>query len=81
LPVLIINSNQDIVPLNTFDVLAWALWIFAFLFETLADAQKFVFNSNPANKNKFITTGLWKYSRHPNYFGEILMWIAICLST
>jgi len=39
-----------------------------------------VFRCNPENKGKFITTGIWRYSRHPNYFGEILMWFSLAIS-
>lgn len=53
------------------------IWIIGFLIEMIADAQKFKFKSNPLNKGKFIQSGLWKYSRHPNYFGEIIQWWAI----
>jgi steroid 5-alpha reductase family enzyme len=42
--------------------------------EAAADAQKSAFKANDANRGRFITTGLWRYSRHPNYFGEILVW-------
>ncbi len=43
--------------------------------ETIADLQKYRFNNQPKNKGKWIDTGLWKYSRHPNYLGEILVWL------
>merc|ERR1711920_966976 len=62
------------------DALGWCLWAIGFLVESAADAQKFAFRSDPANRGQFITTGLWKYSRHPNYFGEILMWVGLCVS-
>lgn len=42
--------------------------------EIISDEQKTNFNQNPANKDKFINIGLWKYSRHPNYVGEITLW-------
>ncbi|HVX58641.1 MAG TPA: DUF1295 domain-containing protein, partial [Candidatus Saccharimonadales bacterium] len=44
---------------------------------TIADAQKYNFNLETANHGKWIASGLWKYSRHPNYFGEILMWLGV----
>lgn len=47
------------------------------MLEALADWQKTQFRHVPSNKGKFISTGLWAYSRHPNYLGEILMWVAI----
>lgn len=53
------------------------LWIIGFLLEATADAQKYTFSQNPNNKNKWIATGVWRYSRHPNYFGEILVWIGL----
>jgi steroid 5-alpha reductase family enzyme len=45
----------------------------------MADFQKLLFNSNPQNKDKFISTGLWEYSRHPNYCGEIAMWTGVAI--
>merc|ERR1711937_605103 len=54
-----------------------AIWLFGFIMELEADNQKMALRSNPANRNKFITTGVWKYCRHPNYFGEITMWFAL----
>merc|ERR1711972_813001 len=55
-------------------------WIFGFAFEVIADQQKNAFRTETSNKGKFITTGLWSLSRHPNYFGEITMWVGICVS-
>ena len=54
-----------------------AVWLIGFLVETISDIQKYRFNIDPANKGKFIDSGLWKYSRHPNYFGEILVWFGL----
>ena len=53
------------------------LWVIGFFFEAVGDAQLKTFKSNPENKGKIMQTGLWKYTRHPNYFGEALMWWAI----
>ncbi len=61
-------------------VIGWiglAIWVFGFGFEVLADHQKTKFKANPANEGKFITGGLWDVSRHPNYFGEVMLWIGI----
>ncbi|MEL7189381.1 MAG: DUF1295 domain-containing protein [Pseudomonadota bacterium] len=56
-----------------------AVWIFGFVWETVADAQKSAFKKDPANKGKFINTGLWRFSRHPNYFGEITLWTGVLI--
>lgn len=79
LPVLLLNGRDDALPTNAVDVLALSLWLVGFLIECAADIEKFTFRLDPANKNKFITEGIWRYSRHPNYFGEILMWTAMAL--
>lgn len=60
------------------------LWLVGFFFESVADRQLRKFVSNPKNKGELMTSGLWRYSRHPNYFGELVQWWAIfiiCLST
>lgn len=58
-----------------------AVWAIGLLCETTADFQKLTFSNNPANKDKWIDTGIWHYSRHPNYFGEIHIWVGIYLYT
>jgi steroid 5-alpha reductase family enzyme len=65
--------------LDAFAVVGFLVWIFGFAFEVVADSQKSRFNANPANKGKFIQSGLWSRSRHPNYFGEIVLWIGIAV--
>ena len=65
--------------LDVFAVVGFLVWIFGFTFEVIADSQKSRFNENPANKGKFIQSGLWSRSRHPNYFGEIVLWIGIAV--
>lgn len=62
-----------------FSYLGILVWVFGFYFESTADRQLKKFISDPKNKNKIIQSGLWAYSRHPNYFGEITMWWGIWL--
>ena len=73
-----ISSSEGIV-MNPITYAGIILFIIGFGIEIIADNQKTVFRSNEANKNKFITSGLWSKSRHPNYFGEVLLWFAIAL--
>ena len=67
------------VEIGSFAVIGMILWILGFAFEIIADAQKTRFKANPQNKGKFIQTGLWSLSRHPNYFGEISLWFGVAL--
>jgi steroid 5-alpha reductase family enzyme len=55
------------------------VWVFGFVIEVTADSQKSRFRADPENKGKFIHTGLWAWSRHPNYFGEIVLWIGVAV--
>lgn len=64
-------------PIEVFFWIGAALWIVGFIFEAVADAQKRAFKADPANKGDFIDVGLWRWSRHPNYFGEITLWFGI----
>lgn len=73
LPTLILNSNTKDIPLSPRDYFGWMLWTIGFTLETVADWQKARFRNDPINTGKFISTGLWYYSRHPNYLGEVLM--------
>lgn len=62
--------------------LAWfgvAVWLLGFGIEATADVQKSRFRKDPGNKHSFIQSGLWAWSRHPNYFGEIVIWFGIAL--
>lgn len=65
--------------LDVFALVGFLVWVFGFAFEVVADSQKSRFSANPANKGKFIQTGLWSRSRHPNYFGEIVLWLGIAI--
>jgi len=79
LPVLSLNQAVDRKALDIIDYVGILLWGAGFLFEVTADLQKTYFHKQGSNK-KFIDTGLWSLSRHPNYFGEILLWIGVALT-
>jgi steroid 5-alpha reductase family enzyme len=59
---------------SIFDGLGLALWLVGFVFEAGGDYQLARFKANPANKGKLLTTGLWMLTRHPNYFGDAVVW-------
>jgi steroid 5-alpha reductase family enzyme len=65
--------------LGLFAILGFLVWVFGFAIEVVADAQKSRFRADPQNKGKFIHTGLWAWSRHPNYFGEIVLWVGVAI--
>ncbi len=72
LPLLgIANSSR---PLNGLDLLGLAVWLFGLAWESIGDWQLTRFKANPANRGAVMDAGLWKYSRHPNYFGECCLW-------
>ena len=73
-----ISSSDGIIPNNLFYI-GFTLFIIGFSIEIIADRQKTEFRSIEENKDKFITSGLWSKSQHPNYFGEILLWSAIAV--
>ncbi len=60
-----------------FDTVGLAIWLTGFIFETVGDAQLKHFKADPANRGKVMDRGLWRYTRHPNYFGEMLVWWGI----
>ena len=65
--------------LGLISYLGIALWLFGFVVEVTADNQKTEFRKNPDNRNRFITTGVWSWSQHANYFGEITLWFGLAL--
>ena len=65
--------------LEVFALIGFLIWSCGFVIEVVADIQKSRFNANPENKGKFIQTGLWSRSRHPNYFGEIILWFGVTM--
>ena len=73
-----ISSDSGVV-INTLFYIGIGLFVIGFSTEVIADNQKSKFRSLPENRDKFITTGLWAKSRHPNYFGEIVLWTGIAV--
>ena len=74
-----ITSPED-RQIDAFALLGVALWAFGFGIEVAADEQKRRFRARPENLDRFITTGVWARSRHPNYFGEILLWFGVAVA-
>lgn len=66
-------------PLGIMAFLGMALWVFGLTIEVMADTQKTRFRKQPENQGRFISTGIWAWSRHPNYFGEITLWAGVAL--
>lgn len=77
-PVLLINQSSG-PALNLLDFLGLAVWLIGFIFESVGDAQLARFLKDPANKGKLMREGLWRYTRHPNYFGEVTQWWGLWL--
>jgi len=75
--VAITTANRK--ELDIFALVGFLIWAFGFAIEVVADFQKSRFSANPDNRGKFIQTGLWSRSRHPNYFGEIVLWIGVAV--
>ncbi len=76
LPVLVINKGYG-GGLNLIDFIGLVVWLLGFYFEVASDMQLSRFIKNPANKGKIMQSGLWAYTRHPNYFGEVVLWWGI----
>ncbi len=84
LPLLASNYSTASNQLNVLDYAAIIVWIIGFIFEAGGDYQLSMFKSKPENKGKVLNTGLWKYTRHPNYFGDSAIWWAyglFCLAS
>ena len=76
---LIAITTTKRVEMDTFAIVGLIIWVVGFLFEVISDYQKTQFRKNPDNNGKFIKEGLWARSRHPNYFGEIVLWIGVTI--
>lgn len=73
LPVTIVNASSRDPPLQARDIIGWIMWSLGLLIEAAADQQKLSFKNDPENRGKWCNVGVWSYSRHPNYFGEVGM--------
>lgn len=80
LPILLVNQtiSDRLIFINFFGIV---IWLIGFFFETVGDTQLAKFLRNPKNKGKIMQSGLWRYTRHPNYFGEVTQWWGIWLIT
>ena len=74
--ILAFSGNKD---LSAICIVGVVIWLIGLIFESLADFQKYKFRLDQKNKDKWIESGVWSLSRHPNYFGEILIWVGVYL--
>ena len=79
LPVSYLLDQDDPPGLGAWSIAGAAVWLVGLLIEAVADAQKAAFRAKEENRGRFVASGLWRYSRHPNYFGEILVWWGLFL--
>jgi steroid 5-alpha reductase family enzyme len=77
---LAVITAEDRESIGAFLIVGMTLWLAGFVIEVVADRQKSTFRADPANEGRFITSGLWAWSRHPNYFGEIALWTGIAIA-
>jgi steroid 5-alpha reductase family enzyme len=80
IPVIFVNQAPA-TALGWLDFLGVVVWLYGFCFEAVGDWQLLKFVRDPANKSTLMTSGLWRYTRHPNYFGEVTLWWGIWLMT
>ena len=76
--MIAIENNQ---PLTWLDILGFSLTLFGIAYESIADYQLMQFKNDIKNRGKLLQSGLWKFSRHPNYFGELLVWWGFFITT
>ncbi|CAL4935513.1 unnamed protein product [Urochloa decumbens] len=81
LPVTVVNASNKNPSIEARDIIGWIMWLVGICVEATADQQKLVFKNSPSNRGKWCDVGLWKYSRHPNYFGEIFLWWGVFVAS
>lgn len=72
-------TSADEAPFGVLTIIGLVVWSIGFAIEVRADTEKSAFKKDPANHGRFISTGIWAWSRHPNYFGEITLWLGVAL--
>ena len=77
-PIILVGTFEQ-QPLGFLDFAGILIWVFGFIFEAVGDYQLSQFVTNPKNNGKILKSGLWKYTRHPNYFGEVVLWWGVFL--
>ena len=78
LPIMVAGASDTEGVVNVLTFIGGLLWLIGFAFEAIGDYQLTVFIKQKKNKDDIMQTGLWRYTRHPNYFGEVLIWWGIC---
>ncbi len=78
LPIILLNRGE-VASISLLGIIGLVVWIIGFFFESVGDHQLKKYKENPENKGKIMRYGLWKYTRHPNYFGEATMWWGLAL--
>ncbi|PKA52356.1 hypothetical protein AXF42_Ash010252 [Apostasia shenzhenica] len=81
LPLTIVNASGRDPSIKPQDIVGYIMWFVGIIIEATADQQKLMFKNSPTNRGKWCNVGVWKYSRHPNYFGEILLWWGIFVAS
>ncbi|GAA6139513.1 DUF1295 domain-containing protein [Arenicella sp. 4NH20-0111] len=76
---LVIITNANKMEIGGLGKVGICVWFIGFVLEVVADRQKRNFRKDPENKGRFINVGLWSWSRHPNYFGEIVVWVGMAI--
>lgn len=76
---LVVLTRPEAMSFDAFFFVGSLMWVIGFAIEVVADNQKNRFRADPENRGRFITSGLWAWSQHPNYFGEILLWTGIAV--
>lgn len=81
LPVTLVNASSGNPRIQFRDIIGWIMWLVGFLIEAISDQQKLQFKKDSRNTGRWCDIGFWKWSRHPNYFGEILLWWGIFVAS